>query len=132
MSSLFTIRFLMVFFKLNLAGYLENLNSDRKNIAHVELWLNILFFLGYDLNAALRWHSAIGRTRGLLGKNMFKALCKQVLALCVQKGILSGKRQKGTCKQLATASNHYFSLLSIRGWAMPTVVGRCVACLFLH
>jgi transposase len=35
----------VVFFKLLLVGYLENLNSDRKIIAHSKMWLDILFFL---------------------------------------------------------------------------------------
>jgi hypothetical protein len=33
-----------VFFKLILVGYLENLNSDRKIIAHAKMLLDILFF----------------------------------------------------------------------------------------
>lgn len=38
----------VVFFKLILVGYLENLNSDRRIIAHSKMRLDILFFLGYD------------------------------------------------------------------------------------
>lgn len=83
----------VVFFKLILVGYLENLNSDRKIIQHAAMRLDILFFLGYDLDEELPWHSTISRTRGLFGEEVFKALFKQVLGLCVQKGMLSGKRQ---------------------------------------
>ena len=82
-----------VFFKLILVGYLENLNSDRKIIQHASMRLDILFFLGYDLDEELPWHSTISRTRGLFGEEVFKALFKQVLSLCVQKGMLSGRRQ---------------------------------------
>nr|WP_217632847.1 transposase [Maribacter dokdonensis] len=38
----------VVFFKLCLVGYLENLISDRKVIAHCSLRSDILFFVGYD------------------------------------------------------------------------------------
>jgi transposase len=83
----------VVFFKLLLIGYLENLNSDRKIIQHSSMRLDILFFLGYDLDEPLPWHSTVSRTRQLYGEEVFKQLFKQVLALCVAKQMLSGKRQ---------------------------------------
>lgn len=83
----------VVFFKLILVGYFENLNSDRKIIHHASMRLDILFFLGYDLDEELPWHSTVSRTRGLFGEEVFKALFKQVLGLCVEKGMLSGRRQ---------------------------------------
>ena len=49
----------VVFFKLILVGYLENLNSDRKIIEHSRMRLDILFFLGYDLDEDLPWHSTL-------------------------------------------------------------------------
>ena len=36
----------IVFFKLILIGYLENLNSDRRIIEHSRMRLDILFFFG--------------------------------------------------------------------------------------
>lgn len=83
----------VVFFKLILVGYLENLNSDRKVIEHSKLRLDILFFLGYDLDEELPWHSTISRTRALYGEEVFKELFSKVLSLCVNKGMLSGRRQ---------------------------------------
>lgn len=83
----------IVFFKLILIGYIENLNSDRKIIAHSKMRLDILFFLGYDIDEELPWHSTISRTRQLYGEEVFKQVFKKVLSLCVQKGMLSGKRQ---------------------------------------
>lgn len=83
----------VVFFKLILIGYLENLNSDRKIIEHSRLRLDILFFLGYDLDEELPWHSTLSRTRQLYGEEVFKELFGKVLGLCVSKGMLSGKRQ---------------------------------------
>ena len=83
----------VVFFKLVLVGYLENLNSDRKIIEHSRMRLDVLFFLGYDLDEELPWHSTISRTRALYGEEVFKELFSKVLSLCVGKGMLSGRRQ---------------------------------------
>ena len=83
----------VVFFKLLLIGYLENLNSDRKIIEHSKMRLDLLFFLGYDLDEELPWHSTISRTRQLYGEEVFKELFSQVLRLCVSKNMLSGRRQ---------------------------------------
>jgi transposase len=83
----------VVFFKLILVGYLENLHSDRKIIAHSKMRLDILFFLGYDLDEELPWHSTISRTRALYGEEVFRELFAKVLSLCVQKHMLSGRRQ---------------------------------------
>lgn len=83
----------VVFFKLILVGYLENLNSDRKIIAHASMRMDILFFIGYDIDDELPWHSTLSRTRGLYGEEIFRLLFKKVLSLCVSKGMVSGKRQ---------------------------------------
>ena len=83
----------VVFFKLILVGYIENLNSDRRIIVHSQLRLDILFFLGYDIDEELPWHSTLSRTRQLYGEEVFKDVFKKVLSMCVDKGMLSGKRQ---------------------------------------
>jgi transposase len=83
----------VVFLKLILIGYLENLNSDRKIIDHSKMRLDILYFLGYDLDEELPWHSTLSRTRQLYGEEVFKELFIKALGLCVQKGMLSGRRQ---------------------------------------
>jgi transposase len=83
----------VVFFKLILVGYLENLNSDRRIIDHARLRLDILFFIGYDIDEELPWHSTLSRTRELFGEDVFLSLFKQVLKLCIDKGMVQGKRQ---------------------------------------
>ena len=47
----------VVFFKLMLIGYLENLNSDRRIINMTKLRLDMLYFIGYNIDEALPWHS---------------------------------------------------------------------------
>ena len=83
----------VVFFKLMLIGYLENLGSDRRIINTVSMRLDMLFFIGYDIDELLPWHSTLSRTRQLYGDELFKQLFKQVLKLCIDKGMVAGRRQ---------------------------------------
>ena len=83
----------VVFFKLILVGYLENLNSDRRIIAHARMRLDILYFLGYDIDEELPWHSTLSRTRALYGEEIFLQLFRQVLKMCIDQGMVSGRRQ---------------------------------------
>jgi transposase len=83
----------VVFMKLVLAGYLENINSDRRIISTFENRMDILLFLGYDIDEEFPWHSTLSRTRKLYGQEQFQALFDQVIRLCVEKRLISGKRQ---------------------------------------
>lgn len=83
----------VVFMKLMLVGYLENINSDRRIISTSGMRMDILYFLGYDLGEELPWHSTLSRTRKLYGEEIFLDLFKQVLKLCIDKGVIDGKRQ---------------------------------------
>lgn len=82
-----------VFFKLCLVGYLENIISDRKLMAHCSMRLDILFFLGYDIDDELPWHSTISRTRQLFPEELFEEVFTHVLRMCVEKGMVSGHSQ---------------------------------------
>lgn len=83
----------VVFFKILLVGYLHNINSDRALLRYCADSLSIRLFLGYDLDEELPWHSTISRTRQLFGEEVFLSLFQKVLSLCVQKGMVRGKRQ---------------------------------------
>lgn len=83
----------IVFFKLMLVGYLENLASDRRIISTASLRLDILFFIGYNIDEPLPWHSTLSRTRQLYGEDVFKLLFKSVLKQCIDKGMVAGRRQ---------------------------------------
>ena len=83
----------VVFFKLCLIGYLENITSDRKLIEHCSLRLDLLYFLGYQLDEPLPWHSTLSRTRQLLPEALFELLFDRVFSLCVEKGMVSGNAQ---------------------------------------
>lgn len=83
----------VVFFKICLVGYLNNINSDRKLIEYCSNCLDVRLFIRYDIDEALPWHSTISRTRQLYGEEVFLSLFKAVLKLCVSKGMIRGKRQ---------------------------------------
>lgn len=83
----------VVFIKLILVGYLENLNSDRRIINTSRLRMDILYFIDHDLGEELPCHSTLSRTRQLYGEHVFTELFKKVLKQCIDKGMISGKRQ---------------------------------------
>ena len=83
----------VVFFKLCLVGYLENIISDRKLIAHCSMRLDILYFLGYDIDEELPWHSTISRTRQLFPEEVFEKVFNSIFTNCVELGMVSGHTQ---------------------------------------
>tara|TARA_R110000868_G_scaffold2576_2_gene18502 strand:+ start:2350 stop:2970 length:621 start_codon:yes stop_codon:yes gene_type:complete len=84
---------LVVFFKLCLVGYLENLISDLKLIAHCSMRLDIFYFIRYDIDEELPWHCTINRTRQLFSESVFEEVFTKVLELCIEKGMVSGHTQ---------------------------------------
>lgn len=83
----------VVFFKLCLVGYLENIISDRKLIDHCSMRLDILFFLDYDIDEELPWHSTLSRTRQLFPEEVFESVFEHIFGMCVAKGMVSGHTQ---------------------------------------
>ena len=63
-----------------LVGRLENLVSDRRLVEHCSLRLDILYFLGYEVDEDLPWHSTSRRTRQLFPAAVFEYLFDHVFA----------------------------------------------------
>ena len=82
-----------VFFRLMLIGYLENIISDRQLIAHVSMRMDLLFFVDYDIDEPLPWHSTISRTRNMLPNTIFEEAFERILGLCVKAGMVAGHTQ---------------------------------------
>jgi transposase len=76
-----------------LVGRLENIVSDRRLIEQCALRLDILYFLGYEVDEDLPWHSTISRTRQLYPTSVFEHLFDQVFAQCVRAGLVAGDTQ---------------------------------------
>lgn len=83
----------VVFFKLCLVGYLENLTSDRQLIEHCSMRLDIMYFLSYDIDEELPWHSTLSRTRQLLPEAVFEQVFTHIVGMCIEKGMVSGHTQ---------------------------------------
>ena len=83
----------VVFFKICLVGYLENIISDRQLIDHCAMRMDILFFLEYDIDEELPWHSTISRTRQLFPEPVFEEVFNKVFSKCVDKGMVAGHTQ---------------------------------------
>lgn len=83
----------VVFFKMCLVGFLENIISDRKLVDHCSMRLDILFFLDHDIDEELPWHSTISRTRQLFPEHVFEEVFNKIFSLCVDKGMVAGHTQ---------------------------------------
>lgn len=83
----------IVFFKFCLIGYLENIIGDRKLISHCSMRLDLLYFLGYDIDEELPWHSTISRTRQLYPESVFESLFTHIFKMCVWGGMVSSHTQ---------------------------------------
>ncbi len=83
----------VVFFKMLLIDYINIIPSDRALINFCNESLAARWFLRYDIDESLPWHSAISRTRQLYGEEMFLKLFENILRLCVKKGMVRGRRQ---------------------------------------
>lgn len=83
----------VVFFKMCLVGYLNNITGDRPLCRYCLDSLAARWFLGYDIDEPLPVHSTLSRTRALFGESLYVDVFRQVLDLCVQQGMVSGARQ---------------------------------------
>jgi transposase len=86
----------VVFFKLMLVGRLENLVSDRRLVEHCALRLDILYFLGYEVDEQLPWHSTISRTRQLYPTAVFERLFDTFLPSVWRRGWSPATRKPWT------------------------------------
>ena len=80
----------VVFFKPVLVGRLENIVSDRRLIEQCALLLDIIYFLGYEVDEDLPWRSTISRTRQLYPAAIFEHLFDQVFVQYVRAGMVAG------------------------------------------
>lgn len=83
----------VVFFKLELYGYFENIISDRALIKRVNDSLSARYFIGYDIDEKLPWHSTVSRTRSLMSQEVFEMIFNKILELCYHTGLIEGKHQ---------------------------------------
>ena len=83
----------VVFFKLMLFGYFENVSSDRNLIKRASDSLSVRYYLGYDIDEKLPWHSTISRTRALIKEETFQLIFNKIVQMCYQAGLIEGTHQ---------------------------------------
>jgi len=83
----------VVFFKICLVGYLNDIISDRKLMDFCSDSLGIRLFLGYDIDEKLPWHSTISRTRQLYEEDVFKDVFTTILSQCITAKLVAGHTQ---------------------------------------
>jgi len=83
----------VVFFKICLVGYFNNIVSDRALIRFCNDSLSARWFIGYDIDQPLPVHSTLSRTRALFGEDVYENVFTTILALCVDAGLVDGTRQ---------------------------------------
>lgn len=83
----------VVFFKMLLVGYLENVCSDRALERLFQLRLDLLYFIDHDIDERVPDHSTICKTRKRIPTAVFEEVFSHILGLCIEEGMVSGKIQ---------------------------------------
>src|SRR3989440_3123950 len=82
---------LMVFFKLQLVMFFEDIRSERLLMRHAADRLSVRWYLGYDLDEPLPDHSSLTRIRERYGVEVFQRFFEQIVEQCQQEGLVWGK-----------------------------------------
>lgn len=61
-------------------------------IASMQVSVAQRVIIGCHLNGELPWHSSLSRTRQLYVEDEFTIIFRKVLKMCVDQGLVSGKR----------------------------------------
>jgi len=83
----------VVFFKIVLAGYLENICSDRALERMINMRLDLRYFIDYDIDEKVPDHSTICKARQRIPTEVFDDVFNHILGLCISDGLVDGKIQ---------------------------------------
>src|SRR3954453_9932521 len=81
----------VVFFKLQLVLFLEDLRSERQLMEVAADRLSIRWYLGYDLHESLPDHSSLTRIRQRYGLEIFRRFFEEIVELCIEAGLVWGE-----------------------------------------
>jgi transposase len=81
----------VVFFKLQLVLFFEDLKSERQLMEVVADRLSLRWHLGYDLHEPLPDHSSLTRIRDRYGLEVFRRFFEQIVEECVEAGLVGGE-----------------------------------------
>jgi transposase len=81
----------VVFFKLELVLFFEDLRSERQLMRVVADRLSLRWYLGYDLNEPLPDHSSLTRIRERYGLEVFRGFFERIVEECFEAGLVWGE-----------------------------------------
>ena len=81
----------VVFFKLQLVMFFEDLRSERQLMRVVADRLSLRWYLGYDLFERLPDHSSLTRIRERYGLPVFRRFFERVVEECIGAGLVRGE-----------------------------------------
>jgi transposase len=81
----------VVFFKLQLVMFFEDLRSERQLMRVVADRLSLRWYLGYDLFESLPDHSSLTRIRERFGLEIFRRFFERVVEECIDAGLVWGE-----------------------------------------
>src|ERR1700736_5851794 len=81
----------VVFFKLQLVMFFEDIRSERLLMQLVADKLSVRWYVGYNLNEPLPDHSRLTRIRGRYGVEVLRRFFEKIVEQCQQAGLVWGK-----------------------------------------
>jgi transposase len=81
----------VVFFKLQLVMFFEDIRSERQLMRAVADRLSLRWYLGYDLFESLPDHSSLTRIRERYGLSVFRRFFERIVEECVEAGLVWGE-----------------------------------------
>ena len=81
----------VVFFKLQLVMFFEDLRSERQLMEVVSDRLSLRWYLGYDLHEPLPDHSSLTRNRGRYGLEVFRRFFERIVEMFAEAGLVWGE-----------------------------------------
>ncbi len=81
----------VVFFKLQLVMFFEDLRSERQLMSVVADRLSLRWHLGYDLCEPLPDHSSLTRIRERYGLSVFRRFFERIVEMCFEAGLVWGE-----------------------------------------
>src|SRR5258707_6933859 len=81
----------VVFFKLQLIMFFEDIRSERLLMRQVADRLSVRWYLGYDFGEPLPDHSSLTRIRTRYGIDVFRRFFERIVEQCQQAGLVWGK-----------------------------------------
>jgi hypothetical protein len=81
----------VVYFKLQLVMFFEDLSSERQPMRVVADRLSVRWYVGYDLQEPLPDHSSLPRIRERFGLSVFRRFFERIVEECIDAGLVWGE-----------------------------------------